>query len=60
MTTNYSSINTNVESTTLVNMIDILEQERKRISFNLHDNVQHKLRLIRDEAPFESNQTSNR
>ncbi len=51
MTTNYSSINTNVESTTLVNMIDILEQERIRISFNLHDNVQHKLRLIRDEAP---------
>lgn len=51
MTTNYSSINTNVESTTLVNMIDILEQERKRISFDLHDNVQHKLRLLRDEAP---------
>lgn len=51
MPTNYSPLNTNVESTTLVNMIDILEQERKRISFDLHDNIQHKLRLIRDEAP---------
>ncbi|MCC7225033.1 MAG: response regulator [Chitinophagales bacterium] len=33
------------------NMVKALENERKRISFILHDTIQHQLRLIRDEAP---------
>ena len=41
----------NVELLTLANMVDILEQERKRIAYDIHDRVQHSLRLIRDTAP---------
>ncbi len=33
------------------NMVKALENERKRISFILHDTIQHQFRLIRDEAP---------
>ena len=40
-----------VEYITYANMVDILEQERKRIAYDIHDNVQHALRLLRDTAP---------
>lgn len=33
----------------LENMLEVLEYERKRISLNLHDSVQNKLRMLRDE-----------
>ncbi len=40
-----------VEYLTLTNMVDILEQERKRIAYDIHDTIQHSLSLIRDTAP---------
>ena len=32
------------------NMVKVLENERKRISFVLHDTIQHQFRIIKDEA----------
>lgn len=39
----------NTNKLVLENMLEVLEYERKRISLNLHDSVQNKLRLLRDE-----------
>ncbi|OWY23361.1 hypothetical protein C7N43_03125 [Sphingobacteriales bacterium UPWRP_1] len=39
----------NTPKLVLENMLEVLEYERKRISLNLHDSVQNKLRLLRDE-----------
>ena len=39
----------NTDKLVLENMLEVLEYERKRISLNLHDSVQNKIRLLRDE-----------
>lgn len=39
----------NTNKLVLENMLEVLEYERKRISLNLHDSVQNKLCLLRDE-----------
>ncbi|MBL7787430.1 MAG: response regulator [Chitinophagales bacterium] len=56
---NYSDIlatAAGVKYITYANMVDILEQERKRIAYDIHDSVQHSLRLIRDTAPADLKQ----